>query len=80
MKERSFLLAPAVTLVFGPSLPLARAASYANVTGTATFNVALQATCTIARVGIQKGVQANYMSIRTGLAPFKHGCDASQIE
>lgn len=82
MEQRLFSPALAATPTFGPTRPLARAASYANGTGTTTFSVtlALQANCTIACVGIQRNLETDYMFIGTRLAPYKHICNASRLE
>lgn len=79
MEQRLLSPALAATPIFGPTLPLARATSYANASGTTTFNVslALQVNCTIARVAIQQNLDIDYMFMGPRLAPYKHGFNAS---
>lgn len=81
----------AVTLAFGPMLPVAHAATYTNGTATATFNVSLilQANCSISATPLNfgtNGVLATALNQQTTVAvtctnttPYNVGLDAGTV-
>lgn len=91
MKQRRLSSVLAVALMFGPVLPVARAATYNNGTSTATLTVSLtlQANCSISATPLNfgtNGVLATALNQQTTVAvtctnttPYNVGLDAGTV-